>query len=78
VSEFETTAQSCHVLAQEDYEVVRLPAIAEEDESWPLDTELGQDSFTRRCGEALHPERQSFETLERIRRVPELVPGICE
>jgi predicted phage terminase large subunit-like protein len=57
-----------HVLAQEDWEVVRLPAIAEEDEIWALDAEFGQNSFTRRCGEALHPERQPFETLERIRR----------
>jgi hypothetical protein len=30
------------VLAQEDWEVVRFPAIAEEDESWALDAELGR------------------------------------
>ena len=29
------------VLAQEDLEVVRFPAIAEDDETWALDTELG-------------------------------------
>jgi hypothetical protein len=66
------------VLAQEDWEVVRFPAIAEEDESWTLDAELGQSSFTRRRGEALHPERQPLETLERIRRVPgfiQVYPG---
>jgi hypothetical protein len=56
------------VLAQEDWEVVRFPAIVEEDESWALDADLGQGSFTRRRGEALHPERQSLEILERIRR----------
>jgi hypothetical protein len=57
-----------HVLAQEDWEVVRFPAIAEDDESWPLDSELGQYSFTRQRGEALHPERQPLATLEQIRR----------
>jgi hypothetical protein len=36
------------VLAQEDWEVVRFPAIAEEDDSWVVDTELGQSSFTQR------------------------------
>ena len=56
------------MLAQEDWEVVRFPAIAEEDESWVLDTELGPNSFTRQCGEALHPERQPLATLEQIRR----------
>ena len=47
-----------HVLAQEDWEIVRFPTIAEDDETYPLDTELGWHSFTRERGEALHPERQ--------------------
>jgi hypothetical protein len=51
-----------HVLAQEDWEVVRLAAIAEDDESYTLDTELGSHSFTQRRGEALHPERQPLAT----------------
>jgi hypothetical protein len=57
-----------HVLAQEDWDVVRFPAIAEEDETWTLDTELGQHSFTRQRGEALHPERQPLAILDHIRR----------
>jgi hypothetical protein len=57
-----------HVLAQENWEIVRFPAIAEEDETHGLDTELGRYSFTRRRGEALHPERQPLATLDRIRR----------
>jgi predicted phage terminase large subunit-like protein len=57
-----------HVLAQEDWEVVSFPAIAEEDEVWALDTELGQYLFTRQRGEALHPERQPLATLDKIRR----------
>jgi predicted phage terminase large subunit-like protein len=57
-----------HVLAQEDWEVVRLAAIAEDDESYALGTELGSHSFTRQRGEALHPERQPLPTIEQIRR----------
>jgi hypothetical protein len=66
------------VLAQEDWEVVRFPAIAEEDETWALDTDLGWHSFTRRRGEALHPERQPLATIEQFRRVPRFNPGIGE
>jgi hypothetical protein len=57
-----------HVLAQEDWDVLRFPAIAEDDESYAFDMELGQYSFTRQRGEALHPERQPLPTLEQIRR----------
>jgi hypothetical protein len=57
-----------HVLAQEDWDIVRLPAIAEDDETYVFETELGSHSFTRRRGEALHPERQPSATLDRIRR----------
>ena len=52
-----------HVLAQEDWEVVRLAAIVEDDETYPLYTELGPYSFTRRPGEALHPDHQPLATL---------------
>jgi hypothetical protein len=34
-----------HVLAQEDWEIVRLPAIAEEDERLLADTPLGRRCF---------------------------------
>jgi hypothetical protein len=57
-----------HVLAQEDWEIVRFPAIAEEDESWAVETVLGPRHFTGRRGEALHPERETAEMLEQIRR----------
>jgi len=57
-----------HVMVQEDWDVVRFPAIVEEDEMWALDNELGQFVFTRQHGEALHPERQSLATLDQIRR----------
>jgi predicted phage terminase large subunit-like protein len=67
-----------HVMAQEDWDVVRFPAIAEDDEMWALDSELGQYVFTRQRGEALHPERQPVATLDQIRRVPGFIPGIGE
>jgi predicted phage terminase large subunit-like protein len=56
-----------HVLAQEDWEVIRFPAIAEEDEVHKIETILGPRTFTRRRGEALHPEREPLDTLDRIR-----------
>ena len=57
-----------HVLAQEPWEVVRFPAIAEQDEVHEIETIWGRRSFTRRQGEALHPEREPLDTLEHIRR----------
>jgi hypothetical protein len=56
-----------HVLAQEAWEAVRLPALAEADESEPIDTVLGPQHFTRRRGEPLHPEREPLAVLEHIR-----------
>jgi predicted phage terminase large subunit-like protein len=57
-----------HVLAQEEWEVVRFPALAEADEAQLVDTVLGPQHFTRRRGAALHPEREPGATLEHIRR----------
>jgi predicted phage terminase large subunit-like protein len=57
-----------HVLAQEPWEVVSFPAIAEVDEVHRIETIWEPRCFTRRPGEALHPEREPLDTLERIRR----------
>jgi hypothetical protein len=57
-----------HVLAQEDWEVVRFPAIAEEDQTFVVETVWGRRHFTRRRGEALHTEREPLPMLEQIRR----------
>jgi len=57
-----------HVMAQEDWDVVRFPAIAEEDEIWALDGELGQYVLTRPRREVLHPERQPLAIRDQIRR----------
>jgi hypothetical protein len=56
------------VLAQEDWEVVRLPAIAEDDETIVVDSPMGPRCFERRRGEALHPAREPLSMLEQIRR----------
>jgi predicted phage terminase large subunit-like protein len=57
-----------HVLAQEGWVVVSFPAIAEADEVHQIETIWGPRCFTRRRGEALHPEREPLDTLEHIRR----------
>jgi predicted phage terminase large subunit-like protein len=56
-----------HLLKQEGWDLLAFPAIAERDEEHVLDTPLGPRRFTRRAGEALHPARESLETLEQIR-----------
>src|SRR5246127_2488578 len=50
-----------HVLAQEDWEVLSFPAIAEADEVHEIETIWGARRFRRRQGEALHPEREPLE-----------------
>ncbi len=57
-----------HVLAQEDWEVVRFPAIAEDDETHWIDTVAGPRVFSRPRGEALHPSREPLAMLDAIRR----------
>jgi predicted phage terminase large subunit-like protein len=58
-----------HVLAQEEWEIARFPAVAEEDESQIVDTVWGQKSLRRRQGEALHPVREPLQMLERLRHM---------
>src|SRR5712671_3037108 len=57
-----------HVLAQEPWEVLSFPAIAEADEVHRIETIWGPRCFRRRQGEALHPDREPLETLDHIRR----------
>jgi predicted phage terminase large subunit-like protein len=57
-----------HVLAQEPWEVVRFPAIAEADEVHQIETIWGPRCFRRRQGEALHLGREPLKILDRIRR----------
>jgi predicted phage terminase large subunit-like protein len=57
-----------HVFAQEHWEVLSFPAIAEANEVHEIETTWGPRCFTRHRGEALHPDREPLETLEHIRR----------
>src|ERR1700732_4998504 len=57
-----------HVLAREKWEVVRLSAIAEEDEWHRVETVFGRQSFRRKAGEVLHPVREPPEMLGPLRR----------
>lgn len=57
-----------HVLAQEPWELVSFPAIAETDEEHHYETPYGPARHRRRAGEALHPKRESLEVLGRIRQ----------
>src|SRR5258707_10701634 len=57
-----------HVLAQEQWEILSFPAIAEADEVQEIETIWGPRSFRRRQGEALHPDREPLDILHRIRQ----------
>jgi len=56
------------VLAQEPWEILSFPAIAEADERHEIETIWGPQCFTRRLGEPLHPAREPFAVLQNIRR----------
>jgi predicted phage terminase large subunit-like protein len=55
-----------HVLNQGEWKVLRFPAIAEEDESYVIKNPYSR-RFSRRAGEALHPDREPLEILKNIR-----------
>lgn len=56
-----------HVLRQEPWEVISLPARAEQEEEFMIRDALGQRGFKRMPGDLLSPERESEDTLKRIR-----------
>ena len=56
-----------HVRARGGWEVVALPAIAEEDETHRIATALGAREFRRKAGEALNPAREPLDVLATIR-----------
>ncbi len=57
-----------HVLEQENWEVLSLPAIAETNERHLIDGPLGRRYFVRKLGDILHPERESRKSLAASRR----------
>jgi len=52
----------------EQWEVLSLPAIAQREEEYPIESPIGNRMFRRKAGEALHPERDSLETYEKVRK----------
>jgi hypothetical protein len=56
-----------HVQKTASWEVLRLPAIAEEDEEHIISLPYGVSSIRRRAGEVLDPQREPLEVLEQIR-----------
>jgi predicted phage terminase large subunit-like protein len=57
-----------YLLRQEGWEVLSLAAIAERDEHLEATTAYGTYQHRRKAGEALHPEREPLEELERTRQ----------
>jgi predicted phage terminase large subunit-like protein len=57
-----------HLLRQGGWKVLKFPAIAVEDETHIIQNYFGTRPFHRFRGEALHPERESLDVLENIRR----------
>lgn len=57
-----------HVLSQEDWEVVTLPALAREDEWHLIENAWGKRRFQRKAGDALEPDREPQVTLNAIRK----------
>jgi hypothetical protein len=57
-----------HVLEQETWKHVRLPAIAEEEETHLIESPSGTRTAVRHSGQPLHPERESFEILGHLLR----------
>jgi predicted phage terminase large subunit-like protein len=58
-----------HVLQQENWRVLKFPAIAEENETHTIQTLYGIKTFRRTVGEALHTEREPLETLAKLREI---------
>lgn len=57
-----------HVLAQEKWDRLSFPAIADCEETFRIETPFGARRCTRQVDEVLHPERESRETLARLRQ----------
>jgi predicted phage terminase large subunit-like protein len=58
-----------HLLQQGDWQLLKFPAIAQENEIHTIQTLCGQKLFCRKEGEALHPEREPLEVLAKIREI---------
>jgi predicted phage terminase large subunit-like protein len=56
-----------HVLEQEFWDVVSFPAIAEDDQTYVIESPFGSRTHRSRVGDVLHPEREPLATLESLR-----------
>lgn len=56
-----------HVMEVGGFELLSFPAIAQEDEEHVIRTPFSTFTHSRKTGEALHPERESIEVLEKQR-----------
>jgi hypothetical protein len=57
-----------HVRTIENWRVLKFPAIAEQDESYTLQTPYGPRQCGRKTGEPLHQVREPLEVLDQLRR----------
>ena len=57
-----------NVLDRGSWDTLSLPAIAMEDEEYPYSGSLADGTYRRNAGEALHPERDTVETYNEIKR----------
>ncbi len=57
-----------HITERGDWTVLSLPMIAEHDEAHTFNTAFGPQTFFRKEGEVLHPERESLELIAGLRR----------
>lgn len=53
---------------EDQWEVLSLPAIAQRDEEYLIERPIRSYTYQRKAGEALHPERDSLETYEKVRK----------
>ena len=56
-----------HVLEQEEWDIVCLPAIAEEDETHHYESIFGNHKIIRKTGDLLHPEREPQKVIDHMR-----------
>jgi predicted phage terminase large subunit-like protein len=57
------------VMDREEWELLSLPAIAEHDENYLIESPFGTKPYVRKTGEALHPERDLLKTYQQIREI---------
>jgi predicted phage terminase large subunit-like protein len=56
-----------HVMGRDEWEVLSFPVIAESDTVDKIESPFGARMFRRQKGDVLHPERESLETILKIR-----------